>query len=293
MTRKSKTHKGVKYALVGAILILLVFDAWILMQRPQSRKTISGTISGGKKLSPYGIRISLLQGCAHTPSLITLRLYNAALRQQRLDQLVTKDAGKKPLKTSTVKIKSSFWKKHIHFYYEHDGKERKDITSLTTLKQASEAKKLVFTPHSVYHAYFFLSRDNTILPGGKIRAEMRIEGKTIRSNTISVKSPLTGEAACFISEANILYRIADYDKLIDLSNGMIQKFPQRSLGYWFRGLALEGKGKNAEALKDYLSTLKHLPPPRKGTFHEPPALLWQRLSAVRAKLEKQSSRDKP
>ena len=113
---------------------------------------------------------------------------------------------------------------------------------------------------------------------------MRLEGRTLRSNRIILSPPADSEKTAFIQDANILYRLKEYDTLMKRAEARAATHPRDIPTHWFLGLALEKKGRYAEALEAYQIIRKNLPKSEKGTFREPPTLLWRHIQAIQEKL---------
>lgn len=65
---------------------------------------------------------------------------------------------------------------------------------------------------------------------------------------------------------------------------MIALAPEDSTGYWFRGAALEGLGRDAEALEAYETSLRKFRADRQKARGEPPVLLLRQTKSLREKL---------
>ena len=272
-----------KYGVLFLFLVLLALAvAAYLLLRPVPVKTPPREIKKARALppSPYEIRIRLLPG-ETLPSLLTVRLYNGALRQSFLDRV---PRGNSPEKTEKTEISppDAFWTKHVRFYCLAAGGKRRDITTSVKLEKAPAAK-LIFTPSSVYHADYAVSG---LPPKGWIYAEMSLEGRTIRSNRVSIPPKAGNERVAFCRDAQILYRQGDYTTLLKRARTRAKTHPKEISANWFLGLALEGKGERAGALKAYQTVVKNLPRPKKKVFQEFPVLLWRHIRAVRARLKK-------
>ncbi len=276
-----KTKRKLTLFLSLLILLTLAVAAYRLLRPvPANPPQIKIKKAEAKKAtmptpSPYKIRIRLLRG-ETVPSLITLRLYNGTLRQSFLDRCSNEKTHEK-MEKSEVTLPDAFWTKHVRFYCLAAGGKRRDISASAKLEKAP-AGKLIFTPSSVYHADYAVSG---LPPEGRIYAEMTLEGRSIRSNRVSIPPKAGNERVAFCRDAQILYRKGDYAALLKRARTRAQMHPKEIPANWFLGLALEGKGECAGALKAYRTVLNNLPRTKKKGFQEFPLLLFRHIEAVK------------
>lgn len=227
---------------------------------------------------PISCRISLLPGTEDEPSLVTLRLFNHTARQTKNDY--------SKMKPVVVNIPPDIWQEKVAFVKVNKQTDNEaDISSSFIFLKGPQSKKLFFGPYIVYSVYYEIPLSNNISCEDIIQAQVKIDSFIIHSNTFLLpETPKTKEEAIY-RRIMIAHRLGEYDELLTLANEMIEIRPGHADGYFFKGLAFEGKQLYKEALDTYQKSLKLVPIPEKGQFTEPPDLLYSHIREVKKKLE--------
>lgn len=229
-------------------------------------------------ISPISCRISLLPGTEDQPSLVTLRLFNHTVRQTKNDY--------SKMKPVIVNITPDAWQKKVSFIKVNKQMGSKvDISSSFVFLKGPQSKKLFFGPYIVYSVYYEIPLSNNISCEDIIQAQVEIDSFIIHSNTFSLPETAKTKEEAIYREIMIAHRLGEYDELLTLANEMIEIRPEHADGYFFKGLALEGKELYKEALDEYQKSLKLVPIPEKGKFTEPPDLLYSHIREVKKKME--------
>lgn len=262
--------------MIGLVVIVFFF-----------RNCVKETIPVNYTTLPVSCRISLLSGTEDRPSLLTVRLFSQTVRQAKL----RKQTGRKKDQIKThpvmVKIPPDMWQNNVLFFkLDRTKNTEENISSMITFLKGPQSSRLVFGPDTVYSIYYELPSLSSISSKDAIQARIQIEGFTIVSNTFNFPEPSKTKEDTLYREIAIAHRLKQHDILFASANEMIKKRPGNPDGYFFKGIALEGKKLYKEALESYQKSLKLVPKPEKGQFREPPDLLYSRIREVKKKLDR-------
>lgn len=234
---------------------------------------------------PVDCRMSLLSGTESQPSLITLRFFSGILRQTELKKRNPEEKERRKVQPVVVKISPEIWKEKVTFFrVDPKNGAKEDISEAVLFRKGIKGDKLIFAPHTVYTVHYGLSPSDKLSATDVIVAHVQLADYKILSNSVVLHGAPQSDREALYREALIAHRLRNYDELLALAGEMVKQQPKNGDAYFFKGVALEGKSRNVEALAAYQQSLTLITKAEKGELREPPMLLFSHIQRVKEKL---------
>lgn len=222
---------------------------------------------------PANLRLTLTPGGSGQDTVLSLRVFNQAARdarQRRQSATVTR-----------LGVSAAEWTTKVAFLVESQGAERTIPASALRVIRAPQSADLVVGGQDLHEIVYAVSAASMPAAGAEIRAVMTVQNRRIESNRAAVPQPAPSRFDELRRQAVAAQAVGNNDRLLGAGEALITLDPDQTWGYWYKGLALEAAGREADALQAYETMLLKMPA---GPVQERPVLLYRRIRDLQRKL---------
>jgi tetratricopeptide (TPR) repeat protein len=264
--------------LVAAALVIVV--AVVAFRRvfrsrneavPPAKKAAAATTEKAKPGLDLGLVI--WPGGQGDTSLLVLRLWSGALRQDALDNAARAEGEKRAIVPLVLSIPRESWAQAQFWTVSGDvsgpeGAEKKLGSAVFVSSPGPESVSL--GPRDTLTAVYRIPSSDLPPPETPVRAELKTEYGVIVSDPIPVPRAPESEKGILLRKAEIRLKLGSHSEAALVAEEIIDRYPEEPAGYWIKGQAREDEGVLDEALSLYHKALEKALAHKDAASHEPP-----------------------
>lgn len=261
---------------VTALVIIVAVLAFRQVFRPRSEEAPPEKAAAAtKEKEKPGLDLGLViwPGGQSDTSLLVLRLWSGALRQDALDNAARKEGEKRTIEPLVLSIPKESWTQAQFWTGSGDGAGLEgawEKLSGAVLVSSPEPESVSLGPLDTLTSLFRIPSTDLPPPETLIRAEIKTEGGIIVSDPIPVPRAPESEKDLLLRKAEIKLKLGSYSEAGLVAEEIIGRYPEEPAGYWIKGQAREDEGAPDEALLLYQKALEKALAHKDAASHEPP-----------------------
>jgi len=267
----------VRTLLVAALVVIIAVVAFRRVFRPRNEAAPPAKAAAepaAEKAKP-GLDLGLViwPGGRGDTSLLVLRLWSGALRQDALANAARKEGEKRAIEPLVLSIPKESWTQAQFRAVSGDvtGPEgaRRSLAG-AVLVSSSEAESVSLGPRDTLTAMYRIPSADLPPPETLVRAELKTEYGVIVSVPVPVPPAPKSEKGILLRKAEIRLKLGSYSEAGLVADEIIGRYPEEAAGYWIKGQAREDEGAADEALLLYQKALEKALAQKDAASHEPP-----------------------
>jgi len=229
--------------------------------------------------------LSFSRGGPTDASLIVLRLFSGDLRQMELDKASKKGGQTTPVEPIRLSVPREAWAKVEFRALDRAGSPAAPrALAGAVLVEAPETESVSLGPRDTLTALYRIPTANLPPPGTLVLAEMKSPGEVILSEAIPVPAPPETDMGLQLRQAEIQLKLKSWSEAGRSADLIVARYPDEPAGYWIKGQALEGEGRDTDALKTYHAALEKFLAKKDAGRHEPPLPILIKIRDLEEKL---------
>ena len=273
MTRPRLIRALVVTALV--IIVAVVAFRRVFHPRPEAAPPAKAAADATTEKAEPGLDLGLViwPGSQGDTSLLVLRLWSGALRQDALDNAARKEGEKRAIEPLVLSIPKESWTQAQFRAVSGDvtgpeGAQRSLAGAV--LFSSPEAENVSLGPRDTLTAMYRIPSADLPPPETLVRAELKTEYGVIVSVPVPVPPAPESEKGILLRKAEIRLKLGSYSEAGLVADEIIDRYPEEPAGYWIKGQAREDEGAPDEALLLYQRALEKALAHKDAASHEPP-----------------------
>ena len=260
---------------VFIILIAVVTFRRVFRSRSEAAPPVKAAAETAAEKAKPALDLGLViwPGGQGDTSLLVLRLWSGALRQDALDNAARKEGEKRAIQPIVLSIPKESWTQAQFRVVSGDvagpeGAQRSLAGAVLVSSPGAESASL--GPRDTLTAMYQIPSADLPPPETLVRAELKTEHGVIVSDPVPVpRAPESGKGI-LLRKAEIRLKLGSYSEAGLIADEIIGRYPEEPAGYWIKGQACEAEGVPDEALLLYQTALKKALAHKEAASHEPP-----------------------
>lgn len=273
MTRPRLIRTLVITALV--IIVAVVAFRRVFRPRPEAAPPAKAAADAPAEKAKPGLDLGLViwPGGQGDTSLLVLRLWSGALRQDALDAAARKEGEKRTIEPLVLSIPKESWTQALFLAVSGDapgpeGPGKKLGSAVLVSSPGPESVSL--GPRDTLTAMYRIPSADLPPPETLVRAELKTEYGVIVSDPVPVPRAPESEKGILLRKAEIMLKLGSHAEAGLVAEEIIGRYPEEPVGYWIKGQAREDDGVLDEALSLYHRALEKALAHEDAASHEPP-----------------------
>jgi tetratricopeptide (TPR) repeat protein len=264
----------VRTLVVAALVVIIAVVAFRRVFRPRN-EAAKPAVDAPTEKAKLGLDLGLViwPGGQGDTSLLVLRLWSGALRQDALDNAARKEGEKRTIEPLVLSIPKESWTQAQFWAVSGDaagpeGAGKKLGSAVLVSSPGSESVSL--GPRDTLTAMYRIASADLPPPETLIRAELKTEHGVIVSDPVPVPHAPESEKGILLRKAEIRLKLGSHSEAGLVADEIIGRYPEEPAGYWIKGQAREDEGAPDEALLLYQKALEKALAHKDAASHEPP-----------------------
>jgi len=267
----------IRTLVVAALVILVAAVAFrrVFRSRSEAAPPVKAAAEAAAEKAKPGLDLGLViwPGGQDDTSLLVLRLWSGALRQDALDNAARKEGEKRAIEPLVLSIPKESWTQAQFWTVSGDtagpeGAGKKLAGAV--LVNSPEAQSGSLGPRDTLTAMYRIPSADLPPPETLVRADLKTEYGVIVSDPVPVPPAPESEKAILLRKAEIKLKLGSYSEAGLVADEIIGRYPEEPAGYWIKGQAREDEGAPDEALILYQKALEKALAHKDAASHEPP-----------------------